>query len=176
MIFLGLGSNLSSNFGNRFDNIDLAISMIESYAIKVINKSGFYETLSYPNHKNPKFINVVISISTQLSPTDLMSALIFIEEKLERTRNKKNDPRTCDIDIIDYKGQILNFTYNNINLTVPHENLAFRNFVLYPLQEISPEWKHPKTQEFINLLIKKLPDDDKKSILKVEKIDIISHA
>ena len=169
MIFLGLGSNLSSKYGDRFENINLVISFLEGYGIKVIKKSSFYETPSYPNEKNPKFINIVILIETTLSPVDLMSVLIFIEEKLGRKRDKKNDPRTCDIDIIDYNGQILNLKYNNLDLSIPHKKLTKRNFVLFPLQEIFPEWKHPKTKEIINVLLQKLSKDDKNSILKIEE-------
>ena len=169
MIFLALGSNLTSSFGDRFANINLAISYLEGYGIQIIKKSNFYETYSYPNKENPKFINIVISVKTHLSPVDLMSVLLFIEGKLERKRNKKNDPRTCDIDIIDYNNQVLDFKYKNLNLTVPHTNLIFRNFVLFPLQEISPEWKHPITKENISALIDKLSEEDKKSILMVKK-------
>ena len=169
MIFLALGSNLSSSFGDRFTNINLAISYLEDYEIQIIKKSKFYETHSYPNKENPKFINIVISIKTHLSPMDLMSVLFFIEEKLERKRNKKNDPRTCDIDIIDYNSQILDFKYKNLNLTVPHKNLIFRTFVLMPLKEISPEWKHPITKENVSTLIDRLSEEDKKSILKIKK-------
>ena len=169
MIFLALGSNLSSSFGDRFTNINLAISYLEGYEIQIIKKSNFYETYSYPNKENPKFINIVISIKTYLSPMDLMSVLFFIEEKLERKRNKKNDPRTCDIDIIDYNSQVLDFKYKNLNLTVPHKNLIFRTFVLMPLKEISPEWKHPITKENVSTLIDRLSEEDKKSILKIKK-------
>ena len=169
MIFLGLGSNLPSKYGNRFKNINLAISYLEEYGIKIIKKSSFYQTLSYPNKGNPKFINVVILVETILPPIDLMSVLIFIEERLERKRGKKNDPRTCDIDIIDYNSQILNLKNNNLNLTLPHKELTSRNFVLFPLQEIFPEWKHPKTKEIINVLLQKLSKDDKNSILKIEE-------
>ena len=169
MIFLALGSNLTSSFGDRFENINLAISYLEVYKIQIIKKSNFYETYSYPNKENPKFINIVISVKTHLSLADLMSVLLFIEGKLERKRNKKNDPRTCDIDIIDYNNQALDFKYKNLNLTVPHKELIFRNFVLLPLQEIFPEWKHPVTKENISTLINKLPDEDKKSILKIKK-------
>ena len=116
MTFLGLGSNLPSKYGDSFANINLAISSLEAYGIKVIKKSSFYKTPSYPNRENPKFINVVILVETNLLPIDLMSVLIFIEEKLERKRVKKNDPRTCDIDIIDYNSQILNLKYNNLFL------------------------------------------------------------
>ena len=169
MFFLGLGSNLSSSFGDRFENLNLAVSYLETYYIKINKRSNFYETPSYPDIKNPKFINLVVEVSTNLSLEDLVSVLIFVEEKLERKRIKKNDPRTCDIDIIDYNNQILDFKYKNLNLTVPHTNLIFRNFVLFPLQEISPEWKHPITKENISALIDKLSEEDKKSILMVKK-------
>ena len=169
MIFLALGSNLSSSFGDRFKNINLAISYLEGYKIQIIKKSNFYETYSYPNKENPKFINIVISVKTHLSPVDLMSVLIMIEKNLERKRNKKNDPRTCDIDIIDYNKQVLNFQYKNLDLALPHKKLTSRNFVLFPLKEIFPEWKHPRTKEIIGSLIQKLSEENKKSILKIKK-------
>tara|TARA_B000000460_G_C21374358_1_gene331044 strand:- start:50 stop:562 length:513 start_codon:yes stop_codon:yes gene_type:complete len=169
MILLGLGSNLPSSFGDRFQNIDLAISYLELYEIKVMKKSSFYESLSYPNEKNPKFINVIIKVSTYLQPVDLASVLIFIEEKLERKRQHKNEPRTCDIDIIDFNSKVIDFKYKNLDFTVPHKKLSYRNFVLLPLREILPKWKHPKTNESIDMLINKLPRDDKNSILKIKK-------
>ena len=169
MIILALGSNLSSNFGDRFENINLAISFLNSYQIKVIKKSSFYETFSYPNKENPKFINVVIEVQTSLSPEDLASVLIFIEEKLERRRNRKNDPRTCDIDIIYYNGQVIDFKYKNLDFIVPHEKISNRNFVLIPLKEILPNWVHPKTKDSVDTLIDKLSNEDKKSILKIKK-------
>ena len=160
---------MSSSFGDRFDNINLAMAYLETYDIKILKKSSFYETLSYPNQKNPKFINIVILVKTHLSPVDLMSVLIFIEEKLERKRAKKNDPRTCDIDIIDYNSQIVDFKYKNLNLTIPHEKVVYRNFVLIPLHEILPEWQHPETKDSIDVLINKLSNEDKNSILKINK-------
>ena len=169
MIFLGLGSNLPSKYGDSFANINLAISSLESYGIKIIKRSSFYKSPSYPDKENPEFINVVILVETNLSPVDLMSVLTFIEEKLERKRIKKNYPRTCDIDIIDYNSQILNLKYNNLDFTMPHKELTSRNFVLFPLQEISPMWKHPKTKESVSNLIQKLNEEDKNSILKISK-------
>ena len=169
MLLLGLGSNLSSSFGDRFKNIDLAISYLELYKINVVKKSSFYESLSYPNKENPKFINIVVQASTYLEPVDIASALIFIEEKLERKRNYKNDPRTCDIDIIDFNSQIFDFKYKNLDFTVPHKKLSYRNFVLIPLKEILPNWIHPKTKDSIDKLLDKLPIEDKNSILKIIK-------
>ena len=169
MILLGLGSNLSSTFGDRFQNIDLAVSALEKYGIKLKKKSSYYESLSYPNKENPKFINIVIETETYLPPEDLASVLIFVEESLERKRNNKNDPRTCDIDIIDYNSKTIDFKYKDLDFTVPHTKLIYRNFILYPIQEILPDWKHPHTKELISVLIEKLPKEDKNSILKIKK-------
>ena len=109
MVILGIGSNLPSSYGDRFKNIEIAISYLNKYKIEVIKKSSFYETPSYPDITNPKFINVVIEVKTDLNPTELVSVLLFIEDMLQRVRVKKNDPRTCDIDIIDYKQKNMNF-------------------------------------------------------------------
>ena len=68
MIILAIGSNLPSKFGNRFENIDLSINHLEKQNIKIINKSSFYETPSYPDEKNPKFINIAIEIETNITP------------------------------------------------------------------------------------------------------------
>ena len=158
-----------NGINNSFANINLAISSLETYGIKVIKRSSFYETPSYPDRENPKFIIVVILVETNLPAIDLMSVLIFIEEKLERKRVKKNDPRTCDIDIIDYNGKVMEFSYKSLVFKVPHEKLIYRNFVLLPLQEIAPKWVHPKTKFSIDMLINKLSIEDKKSILKITK-------
>jgi len=169
MVILALGSNLSSSFGNRFDNINKAVSLIENKDIEIIKKSSFYETPSYPDKTQPKFINSVIGLKTKRKPVEIASLIISIEEKLERKRLNKNDPRTCDIDIIDYSGLILNFNYKKLNFTIPHKKMINRNFVLFPLQEIYPYWKHPITKDPIDILIKNLSNDEKKSILKADK-------
>ena len=169
MIILSIGSNLASTFGDRFQNINYAIAYLEKYEIKVIKKSSFYESLSQPNINDPKFINVVIEITTNLDVENLASVLLFIEGKLERKRGHKNSPRTCDIDIIDFNSEVMEFKYNSLDFFVPHEKLSFRNFVLYPLQEILPKWKHPKTGVYVDKLITNISEEDKKSILKVDK-------
>lgn len=169
MIFLGIGSNLPSIYGNRFDNLEYAISELKKNKIQIIKKSSFYETPSYPDMTKPKFINIVIEVKTNFDPPKLASTILLVEKYLQRKRDKKNDPRTCDIDIIDFNNKTFNFKYEDYNFFVPHKQLCYRNFVLYPLREISPRWKHPISKENISDLIIKLKDDDKKSILKVDK-------
>jgi 2-amino-4-hydroxy-6-hydroxymethyldihydropteridine diphosphokinase len=169
MLLLGIGSNLKSSYGDRFENINLSISFLQKNKINVLKRSSFYETPSFPNINNPKFINVVIEVSTLLSLEEFLSVLISTEEKLERKRGLKNDPRTCDIDLLDYNGQINNLYYKNLIFKVPHEELTLRNFVLYPLKEVAPNWHHPKTKEKVDTLINKLSEENRKSIFKVQK-------
>ena len=125
-VILSLGSNLSSEFGNRFGNLDHAISLLEKLKISVEKKSSYYETPSYPNEKDPKFINLIISVKTDLKPVNLMNALIDIEKKIGRVRSKKNEPRTCDIDIIDYDNQVLEINFGMHSLRIPHNSLSSR--------------------------------------------------
>ena len=169
MIFIGIGSNLKSSFGDRFKNIDLAVTYLENQNLKISKKSSYYETPSYPNKNNPKFINVVVSIESFLPPEKIAEIILNIEKKIERKRDKKNDPRTCDIDIIDYCGKVINFNFNDLVFSTPHDQLSNRNFVLLPLKEISPKWCHPVSDELIDDLIEKLPAKEKNSILKVDK-------
>lgn len=169
MIYLALGSNLSSKHGNRFDNIDLAISLLKKNSINVIKKSGYYETPSYPDKSNPKFINIVISVSTNLNPTELAEKTILVEDFFHRKRIKKNEPRACDVDIIDYKNKVISFNFHKQEFFVPHKKICERSFVLIPLQEIAENWKHPQNHQHIAYLIDRLDPEDKKSILKVPK-------
>ena len=168
MIFLSLGSNLPSSFGNRFENINLAVSFIKENGINVLKQSSYYETNSYPDISKPKYINMIIKVSTNFKPSIFTSILLLIEEKLERKRLNKNDPRTCDIDIVDFEKKRMTFKCQNLSFTVPHKNLRYRNFVLFPLREVCPEWKHPITDESIDNLIENLSNDDKNSILKIK--------
>ena len=174
MIFIGIGSNLHSAFGNRFANIDLAISLLEKKGVKLVKKSSFYETFSQPNKNDPKFVNVVISTDSNLSPIDLMIFLISIEKKLGRNRKMKNEPRTCDMDIIDFNRLVKNFKIDNFELILPHKRLINRNFVLHPLKEICSNWTHPKTKKNIDILINNLKEANNE-ITKLSQNDINSH-
>ena len=80
MIFLGIGSNLESQFGNRFSNIKRTIKLIEYEKIIIKKISNYYETPSYPNKKNPRFINIVIQIDFQFSYESLLKKILIIEK------------------------------------------------------------------------------------------------
>jgi len=159
IVFLSIGSNL----GSKTKNIELVKFKLEKNNIKIIKSSKNYETLSWPDKKKPKFINIVLKIKTFLSPVDLMKKCLHIEKELGRLRNKKNEPRTCDIDIIDYDKRIIKSAKSQ-NLTIPHPKMHKRNFVLLPLFEIAKTWIHPLKKVSIKDLINALDADDLRTI------------
>ena len=140
---------------------------LEQNQIKIIKVSSIYETLSWPNKNHPKFYNIVVKTVTKLKPTNLFYAIKYIEKKLGRKKAKANAPRTCDIDILDYKGLNYNLTANNNKLSIPHPRLHNRNFVLFPLFEIEKKWKHPLKKTKIQDLIGKL---DNYSLYSIKQI------
>ncbi len=157
-IYLAIGSNL----GNKKVNIEKAKIKLLENEIEILRSSSFYETLSWPNQKNPKFLNVVIEIKTRISPFELLKKCKKIEIDLGRKKGEKNSPRKCDIDIIDYKNKLI-----MKNLICPHPRMHKRNFVLFPLFELNKQWRHPISNHSIKKLISSLPYRDIRSIKQI---------
>ena len=148
MILLNIGSNLNTIKGDRLFNLRKTIELIKLENIKITKISSIYETPSYPNEKKPKFLNIGTEVECNDTPRLLIKKFNKIEKKLQRTRGIKNQPRTCDIDLIDYNGKIL----NSKQLTIPHPKAHLRNFVLFPIQEICPLWIHPVFKKRVEFL------------------------
>ena len=157
-IFLAIGSNL----GDRITNIERAKSLLIDYKVKLTKISNYYETLSWPDPKNPKFINIVLKVSCKFDPLELLNVCKKIEISMGRKKSIKNSPRVCDIDIIDYNGSVLNGRLN-----LPHIMMHKRNFVLFPLHDIEKNWIHPITKKNINKLILSLPVNEIRSIKQI---------
>ena len=159
--YLAIGSNL----GNKINNIEIAKFELEKYKIKILKSSSNYISKSWPDPTMPNYINIILKIKTSLSPLELLKICNVIELKLGRVRGKKNAPRKCDIDIIDYDKKILN--EKNGQLILPHPRMSTRNFVLLPLFEVDKAWKHPKSKIYIVNLINSLPVKDLRSIKQI---------
>ena len=111
-IYLGIGSNL----GNRKINLNIAKFMLSKCNIKILESSSFYESLSWPDSNKPKFLNIVLKIKTDLPPINLLYICKEIEKNLGLKKTKKNAPRVCDIDIIDYGNKLYSLTLDLIIL------------------------------------------------------------
>ena len=164
MIHLNIGSNLNSNFGDKFDNISITIKLLIDKEFDVKKISNFYETPSYPNKNFPNFLNIGIFGTFRKSAKELRNIISLIEKKIGRVKTKKNDPRVCDIDIIDFNGEKLDID----NLTIPHKRCHSRNFVLFPIRQIDPNWEHPILRKNVNVLIGQL---DLKSRIEITRLN-----
>lgn len=133
-VYLGLGSNL----GDRLKNIAAAISRLGSQ-VEIQRVSQVYETEPWGFKEQPKFLNQVLKGKTALEPLVLLHYLKEVETQLGRTPGELFGPRVIDIDILFYNKKMMNST----ELSIPHPHLTERAFVLIPLAEIAPRFKHP---------------------------------
>ncbi len=152
-IFLALGSNK----GDRLAYLNNALIELENNGIIIIKKSSILETKAYGVENQDNFLNMVIQISCDLSPENLLKTIKNIEKKVGRIPSFKWGPREIDIDIIYYNNIILNKTLeNNLQIIIPHPDLHNRNFVLLPLLEIAPNFIHPILQQTNSKLLESL--------------------
>ena len=144
MIILSIGTNI----GNRERNIDNAIVALGEIG-KVTAISPIYTSEPWGFESENGFYNIALTIESELLPLDLLRETQRIEKELGRTAKTTTEytDRVIDIDIIDYDNQIIDYrvesTDNTSLLTLPHPLMHLRNFVLYPLADIAPEWVHP---------------------------------
>ena len=169
MIHINIGSNLNSKFGTKFKNISIAINLLINSKLIIKKISNFYETPSYPNKKMPKFVNIGLTAEYALDEAKLIKEIALIEKKHGRVQSKKNDPRVCDIDIIDFNGLIKKDRF----LELPHPRSHTRNFVLYPIKQIDPKWIHPILKKNVDFLIDELSLNSRIEITRLSKSVII---
>jgi 2-amino-4-hydroxy-6-hydroxymethyldihydropteridine diphosphokinase len=120
----------------------------------ISRSSCLYQTAAWGNTRQPDFINQVIIVQTNMQAEKVMQTILNIEKQMGRIRTKKNAPRIIDIDILFFNKQII----NTAALQVPHPRLEQRNFVLVPLNELSPNLKHPVLNQTIHQLLRICPD------------------
>jgi 2-amino-4-hydroxy-6-hydroxymethyldihydropteridine diphosphokinase len=158
--YIGMGSNL----GDRMRNISEAIRLMEGHpTIKVLSLSHFYETepLTLKGEKQNWYLNCVLKIRTSLNAVRLFRVMQDIENILGRIRTEKWGPRTLDLDLLFFDGDII----RTHTLTIPHPELHKRRFVLEPLAELAPKMVHPIKGLTIETLLRNLGDNKKVSPL-----------
>lgn len=156
-VYLSLGSNL----GSRQGNILQALQYIQTRtSIKKV--SSFYETepVGYPDQ--PKFLNSVCYLETELSPAEMLYFLKWIEKRMGRRESFRNAPRPIDLDILLFNDLV----FADETLRIPHPRIQERAFVLAPLAEIAPDLVHPVLETTIRELLKRI---DQKGIQRVER-------
>lgn len=133
-VIFGLGANL----GRPRRQLAAAVEMLGE-TVEIDRVSSVYRTEPVGFEAQPDFYNIVVQGRSELSPEQLLSEALRIEEELGRVRTFPNAPRIVDVDVLDRGGS----TYHSPDLTLPHPRLHERSFVLVPLAEIAPHWRHP---------------------------------
>jgi len=158
MILIGLGANLpSAEFGAPPASLEAALRMLQQSGVAVLRCSRWYRTAPVPASDQPWFVNGVAAIETALDPAALLALLQAIETRFGRVRRERNAARVLDLDILDYSGRVSRPA--DPPPILPHPRLAERAFVLRPLAEVSPRWRHPSTGSEIDALLLLLPAD-----------------
>lgn len=151
--YLGLGSNLGNRLAFLRGGRDALVSRPET---ELIRASAVYESEALGGPPDsPPFLNAVLEIRTSLSSNQLLDLCLSVEGEFGRVRPTRWAPRTLDIDILFYSDLIV----NEEHLIIPHPRLQERNFVLTPLREIAPNFRHPLLDSTINALAANLVGD-----------------
>jgi 2-amino-4-hydroxy-6-hydroxymethyldihydropteridine diphosphokinase len=152
MILIALGSNIDGPWGTPRSTLRKAISRLESRGCRVIKASSLIRTPPFGNTAQPDFVNAVVRLKTRMSPEALLEHLQQMERMAGRVRREKWGPRTLDLDILDYEGIIR----GEPPPVLPHPGIPERSFVLVPIAEIAPRWRHPVLRKTAKELLRQL--------------------
>jgi len=156
-VYLLLGSNLE----DPDHQLRIAREWIEKKVGSLDQCSSIYWSAPWGNEDQPAFLNQVIQLSTTSSADDLLTILLSIEQEMGRQRLVKWGSRIIDIDILYYGQEIITHTH----LKIPHPEIANRRFVLVPLNEIAPDFKHPVLNVNTSVLLERCED----------KLEVVRH-
>ncbi len=161
MIFIGIGSNLKSEtYGPPISNCEAAFEQISQNRVDILRQSSWYETVPIPASTQQNFVNGVVAVKTNLDSSQLLDVLLAIEIEMGRQRSEPNAARIIDLDLLSFNAKII----DSDRLTLPHPRLTERAFVVQPIAEIAPDWRHPISGLLITEILAGLTDQDIKLI------------
>jgi len=157
-ILIGLGANLpSERYGPPVATLEAALVALAGRGLEIVARSGWWESAPVPLSDQPWYVNGVVEVRTKLGPEDLLALLHGVEADFGRVRTVPNAPRILDLDLLAYGDALRAGTEPPL---LPHPRLAERGFVLRPLAQIRPNWRHPLSGLTVAELIARLPADD----------------
>ncbi|MGB6723735.1 MAG: 2-amino-4-hydroxy-6-hydroxymethyldihydropteridine diphosphokinase, partial [Terracidiphilus sp.] len=166
--YIGLGANLPGPAGVPEATLAAAAAQLGSLG-RVVGRSSLYSTAPVGFADQPRFLNAVMALETELSPRRLLKALLAMERKFGRVRPAgfANGPRTLDLDILLYG----DLAIREHDLEIPHPRFAQRAFVLAPLHEIAPQIRDPRSAVTVSQLFESLLPDPEGAIHAVVRVE-----
>ncbi len=159
LIIVALGANVMSDAGNPHETLQIALKLINQRNFDFLRVSSWWRTPAIPAESGDDFVNAVATFRCGLQPLDILKQLHEVEAELGRVRQKRWEPRSCDLDLIAHGDQIapdyaeverlmaLGLTAMDQpppdQLILPHPRMHERGFVLAPMAEVAPDWRHP---------------------------------
>lgn len=157
MVLIGLGANLPTPaYGPPRAALGAALTAMQGDGIIVLKRAPWYETAPVPISDQPWYVNGVARVETRLTPSEMITYLLDIENRFGRVRTVQNAPRILDLDLLAYEDVVLRGTERS-DLTLPHPRMYERAFVMRPLYDIAPDWRDPLSGRHIKTLIAALP-------------------
>lgn len=157
MIVIALGANLPHPVhGPPRAVLRAALTALSRHGIAVVRRSRWYRSPPWPPSDQPWYVNAVAEIATDLSPDEVLAVLHRVEAEFGRRRGVRNAARVLDLDLIDWHGTLRDAATPP---ELPHPRMRTRGFVLLPLAELAPRWRHPASGETVAELIARLPPD-----------------
>lgn len=157
MILLGLGANRPSAAGAPRATLEAALDTLAAEGIRTVARSRWYRSAPVPPSDQPWYVNGVAAVATPLGPAELLALLHRFEAQFGRVRRRRNEARPLDIDLLAYHDLIEPGVGGPI---LPHPRLHERAFVLLPLREVAPGWRHPRLGVSVETLIAALPSSE----------------
>ena len=150
-IVVALGTNCPGPWGTPLATLDRALAELEREGVTVNARSATYETAAIGQTRQPPYLNAVALVQTSKPPAALLRLLKEIERRAGRRGGRPWGARTLDLDLIDYKGLVQNWSAKRPGfvpagrrpLVLPHPLMQERPFVLRPLLDVAPGWRHP---------------------------------
>ena len=153
-VLLGIGGNLvPAGFTTVRAGCEAAIMRLAEAGFADVTVSPWYETAPVPVSDQPWYLNAVISATTELTAESALAALHAVEAAFGRVRGQRNAARVLDIDLLDYGGLASQVE----QLVLPHQRMHQRAFVLLPLRDLAPDWRHPTLHQDLPELIAAMP-------------------